>query len=381
MSEIAIYEPAGAPMPARIGSPGTQDFDSWTAVASEVVKLANVIYDTPFVPDGLKTGPAVAAAILAGRELGLGPMTSLANVHVIHGKPGLSALLMRALIMAQGHGWRDVDVTDTRVVIEGRRKGEAEWTRVTFTADQAKTAKIDLAGYPQDKLYARATTRLARRKFADVIAGMPYSAEDLEDGTPEGAVLAGESYRDELKTAEAAPAPAPRTAQRRQRAEPKPDPTPASAAASAPTSEATTPAAAAQTARPTKTDDGLPPLPGEDEPVDASQPLDEGVHPFDRDKHGTATRGKGGQLTALWTVLNTVYLFTDKDEARKVVEKLISRKLDGGTTGDLSFNEARGVLNSLDLIRVHAEKEKITPREQLIVFLTKIDEAVGGDDA
>ena len=35
------------------------------------------------------------------------------------------------------------------------------------------------------------------------------------------------------------------------------------------------------------------------------------------------------------------------------------------------------MLNSLDLIRVHAEKEKITPREQLIVFLTKIDETLG----
>jgi hypothetical protein len=254
-------------------------------------------------------------------------------------------------------------------VVRGCRKGESEWAEVTFTAAQAKQAGIDLGKYPADKLYARATSRLARRKFADVIMGMPYSSEEAEDG------FDGEEVTADAVPAAVAPAPAPRTAQRRRPATtvpPKPDPTPASAAASATTSEATTQAAPAQTARPTKTDDGLPPLPGEDEP----DPQPE----FNPDAHGTSTRGKGGQLTALWTVLNTVYLFEDKDEARKVVESLVSRQLDGGTTGDLSYNEAKGVLNSLDLIRAHAEKDKITPREQLIVFLTKIDETLGTGD-
>lgn len=175
MSEIAVREPA-----AQLAVAG--DIDSWTQVAGQVIKLANEICNTPFVPDGLRgSAPATAAAILAGRELGLGPFASLGNIHVIKGKTGLSALLMRALIQAQGHDWQDVKVTDTEAVVKGRRKGEKEWTEAAFTAAQARTAKIDLGGYPQDKLYARATSRLARRKFADVIAGMPYSAEELED--------------------------------------------------------------------------------------------------------------------------------------------------------------------------------------------------------
>ena len=222
MTDLAVYEPS-LNLPARTGVPGSDEFDSWIAVASDVIKLSNVIFDTPFVPDGLRgSAPAVAAAILAGRELGLPPLTSLANIHVIKGKPSLAAVLMRALIQAQGHQWRDIEVTDTRAVIEARRRNEPEWTRVSFTADQAKTAKINLGDYPQDKLYARATSRLARRKFADVIAGMPYSSEELEDG-PADVVLAGESYQplSEAGTAEgngAAPAPArPRTAQRKTR--------------------------------------------------------------------------------------------------------------------------------------------------------------------
>jgi hypothetical protein len=179
MTEIAVRPPPALAV--------VNDIDSWTQIAGQVIKLANEIFDTPFVPDGLRGSvPAVAAAILAGRELGLPPLTSLANIHVIKGKPALSAVLMRALIQAQGHQWQDGDVTDTRAVVRARRRGESEWTEVSFTADQAKRAHIDLGGYPQDKLYARATSRLARRKFADVIAGMPYSAEELEDGEVPG---------------------------------------------------------------------------------------------------------------------------------------------------------------------------------------------------
>jgi hypothetical protein len=362
-AELAVYEPSPVALPARTGIPGTQDFDSWVAVASDVIKLANVICDTPFVPDGLRgSGPAVAAAILAGREMNLGPMTSLANIDVIKGKPSQKALLMRAMILSQGHKWQDGDVTDTRAVVRGCRKGEAEWAEVVFTADQAKRAGIDLGKYPADKLYARATSRLARRKFADVIMGMPYSSEEREDGTDED----GEPAATPAAIAPAAPAQ--RTARRRQAAdkpaEPKPDPTPASGAGSAPTSEATPADAPAQTARPARPSDGLPPLPGEED-EQAAQP------PYDPDEHGTSTRGKGGQLTALWTVLSEVYGFTgnDKAAARKAVEHIISRDLDGETTGDLSYNEARTVLDTLARWQTIAESRGEQPMDVLVAVM------------
>jgi len=189
MTDLEVYQPATPP--AAIAASGHQDTDSWITVVRDIIRIADVIYDTPFVPDGLRgSSPAVAAAMLAGREMGLGIMTSLANIDVIRGKPTQKALLMRAMILSRGHKWQDGDVTDTRAVVRGCRKGESEWTEVTFTADQAKRAGIDLGKYPADKLYARATSRLARRKFADVIMGMPYSAEELEDGEVQGDVPA-----------------------------------------------------------------------------------------------------------------------------------------------------------------------------------------------
>src|SRR5258708_32441532 len=121
MSDLAVYEPSPN-LPARTGVPGDSEFDSWIAVASDVIKLANEIFDTPFVPDGLRGSvPAVAPAILAGRELGLPPLTSLANIHVIKGKPALSAVLMRALIQAQGHQRQERHRPHTRPAVRAHR--------------------------------------------------------------------------------------------------------------------------------------------------------------------------------------------------------------------------------------------------------------------
>jgi hypothetical protein len=231
--------------PAQVAVPDTHDTDSWVTICSDVIKLANVIHDTEFVPDGLRgSAPAVAAAILAGREMGIGPMTSLQNIHIIKGKPTQSALLMRALVQAAGHKWEDADVTDTRAVVRGCRRGESKWAEVTFTADQAKRAGIDLGKYPQDKLYARASARLCRRKFADVVAGMPYTPDEIEDG--EDAADSAGTVTEAAPSGEA-PKPAARTARRR---------TPANGAQAAPQ------AAPAASEPPAPSG---PPLPGEDE--------------------------------------------------------------------------------------------------------------------
>jgi hypothetical protein len=258
MTEIDVYEappPPALPAPV-LPVPPMNDFDSWTVVVTQVVRLAREICDTPFVPDGLRgSAPAVAAAILSGRELGLPPMTALQHTHVIKGKVGHSALLMRALIISEGHEWVDVDVSDVRAVVKGRRKNETVWGEASFTAAQAKIAGIALGGYPQDKLYARATVRLARRKFADVILGMPYTAEELEDGEVPDEDGAGRQPAAIEPPKPAAPAA--RTARRRT----------APANVSEPAASNNQPAGSVvnEQAAPVQ-HDGLPPLPGEDEP-------------------------------------------------------------------------------------------------------------------
>jgi len=184
--------------------PPRHEVDSWVEVLAPVGDLATRIAGTEFVPESLRGKPAaVAAAILTGREMDIGPMVSLRHIHVIKGRPGQSAELMRALVMRHGHQIRYIDTNDTRCVVEGRRRGDEEWTQVTFTADQARRAKIDLGGYPEDKLVARATSRLCRRIFPDVVAGMPYTTDELEDLDAEVVVvdMNGEVKQAPTKTA------------------------------------------------------------------------------------------------------------------------------------------------------------------------------------
>ena len=364
MNEIDVYRPR-----AEVAVPAAMDTDSWTVVLTEVATLASRICDTPFVPDGLRgSAPAVAAAILAGRELGLGPMTSLANIHVIKGKPTLSAALMRALILAQGHQIETVDISDTRAVVRGRRKGEANWEEAAFTADHAKRAGIQLGGYPQDKLYARATTRLARRKFADVIAGMPYSTEEAEDGQPGDVLLPGEADGKPL----AAHAAAPRTAQRKTRQ------------VNTTTGEVVPPASPPPAGR----------AHGEEDPTtsgasSSAHAPDSGSPARTAGPSPSSSDGSGSepvtnrQLTAIWTVLTREFGFADTDgdkDAARVACGLIIRR-DITSTTQLTKREAGTIIDTLARWQHQASQEGGHPRDWMNAGLTAAEEARAQDAA
>jgi hypothetical protein len=122
----------------------------------------------------------IAAAMMRSLELGIDPLDGLANLHVIKGKVGYSAEFMRRRILEAGHELIVEESTDDRCKVRGRRNGSQEWQTATFTADQARKAKINLGDYPADKLVARASSRLCRRAFPDVLAGATI-IEDVID--------------------------------------------------------------------------------------------------------------------------------------------------------------------------------------------------------
>lgn len=206
----------------------------------EVRELAGDLVDTDFVPKALrgKRG-AVLACILTGQELGIGPMSSLAKVHVIEGRPALSAELMRAIILRAGHHLWLEESSATRVTIAGARKETPDHvTRITWTMDDAKRARVsnkdNWTKYPRAMLTARATGELARMVFPDVLAGISYTKEEVEDGFTLDEDLAVADGIPTEGPEGTPPAPPPATAPRRRRAPdansraPKPTPEPAS---------------------------------------------------------------------------------------------------------------------------------------------------------
>ncbi len=219
-------------------------------------ELADKIARTEFVPGGLRGKPdAIAACVLFGHELGIPPMASLSKIHVIDGRPAMAAELMRATVLREGHEVWFEDTTTTRATVCARRK---EWpedrvTRVTWTMDDARKAGLDgrqnWRKYPRAMLKARASSEICRDVFPDVLGGISYSIEELDDG---------DVAPDEVPAGEQ---PAPATQTRK------------APAKKAPARKATAKKAPARQSAPTGED--LPPLPGEeDPPAAAEKPLE-----------------------------------------------------------------------------------------------------------
>lgn len=149
--------------------------------------VANVVAKTEFVPEAYRGKPAACmAALLYGADLGLGEMQSLQAVHVIKGKPTLSAEAMRALIIAAGHSIDVLAYTNEVVTMCGRRGDTGKEVTVSFSMEDARTAGLASSGsnygkYPRAMLSARCTSELGRLQFPDVLMGVSYTPEEMDD--------------------------------------------------------------------------------------------------------------------------------------------------------------------------------------------------------
>lgn len=154
----------------------------WLYLFKECREAAEILSRTSFVPKEMQGKPAEAAvSMMKGWELGLDPLDALASIFVVHGRVGFYAEFMRRRVIQAGHTFRVIESTDARCVVEGTRKETGETHRAVFTAEQAKRAKIDILAYPTEKLVARATSRLVKQAFPDVLSGS-LIVEDLLDG-------------------------------------------------------------------------------------------------------------------------------------------------------------------------------------------------------
>lgn len=166
-------------------SAGTIQLAEWAAELGAAHQLGAALCKTAFVPKDFMGKPeAAAAAILTGKSVGLDPMNALANIFVVHGRPAMYARTMVALVMAQGHEIVRTEATNESVTISARRKGTERWSDFTWTIQRAT-----LAGYTSNAKYktdpiamltAKAQAEACRVIAPDVLAGMPYSAEEME---------------------------------------------------------------------------------------------------------------------------------------------------------------------------------------------------------
>lgn len=160
----------------------------WRAMRDQ----AEVIARSGLAPRAVSSPDKILVIALKGRELALPPMQALSHIHIVEGKPTLSAELMAALVQRAGHKLRVLETTNTRCIVEGVRADDpGHPSKVKFDLEDAKRAGVANKGpwksYPAAMLRARAISALCRFQFADVLMGASYTPEELgadvnEDG-------------------------------------------------------------------------------------------------------------------------------------------------------------------------------------------------------
>jgi hypothetical protein len=149
---------------------------------------------TAFSKSGLfpnvKSPEQAFVLILAGQEMGVGPMEAVSGITLIQGKPTMSANLLAALVKRHPrYDYRVADHSDTTCRIEFLQDGEVSGVS-EFTLEDAR--KAGLGGnqtwkrYPSALLFARALTQGVRWYAPDVTSSAAYTPEELGgDAEPE----------------------------------------------------------------------------------------------------------------------------------------------------------------------------------------------------
>lgn len=154
-------------------------------------EIAHHLVRSGFFRDAASVSQGVVK-VMYGRELGVGPVTSMMGIHIVEGKPALSSNLVGARIKSsEKYDYRVRERTDTLCRLEffERIGGKMESLGFAeFSIEDARRAKLAEKGvwksYPKSMLFSRAMTDGARTHCPDVFGGLtPYTAEELGSDT------------------------------------------------------------------------------------------------------------------------------------------------------------------------------------------------------
>lgn len=163
----------------------------------EVGRVARAVIIAGLAPDSYKgvddesTRAKIMIGIMKGAEIGLPPLTALANIAIINGRPSLWGDGAVALIQASGkvESWTEryegeEGVDGWTAICEIRRKGQSEPYTGKFSWGEAKRARLTTKGpwisYGPRMLMWRARTYAMRNGFADCLSGLSIAEEMMD---------------------------------------------------------------------------------------------------------------------------------------------------------------------------------------------------------
>lgn len=139
--------------------------------------------------DGNLAIAQIATKVLAGREMGYGPFASVQGIHVIQGKPVISANLMAAAVKRSGrYDYRVRRLDNDGCEVEFFQRNGDKWESLgksSFTRDDAKAAGLDSKEnwrkFGRNMYFARAMSNGIRWYTPDIFDGSTaYTPDELD---------------------------------------------------------------------------------------------------------------------------------------------------------------------------------------------------------
>lgn len=153
----------------------------------EVHNMFAKLIPTGFLPQHIKTPEQAVAITLLAQEMNIPMMTAVNNMHVVHGRVGLTAGLIVALVLKSGlcEYWTTIESTDKIARIKTKRKGNPDDHIIKFTWEEAVQRGVvnrnpNYKTMPEVMLLRRCETKAARQVYQDVVHGL-YDADELNE--------------------------------------------------------------------------------------------------------------------------------------------------------------------------------------------------------
>jgi len=178
--QTAVAEQTRALVPIRVQPPATlipslDELSVMKSIALEVAKAVGVI------PKGMTAAQAFAV-ILAGREVGVPPMTAVRQMFVVNGRTEASGQLMQGIVIAGDPTAQfetveqSAEVCHVRLFRHGRKVSDLKYT----IQDAAKAGLAGKTGpwqqFTQDMLYWFTIKRICRQGAPDLLNAVDTSA-------------------------------------------------------------------------------------------------------------------------------------------------------------------------------------------------------------
>ncbi len=153
----------------------------------DLQQVSSILAKSGFFNDS-RTPEQCFVKVMAGKELGIPAFASMTGIHIIKGKPTLSAHLMAALIIgSKRYLYKKIKHDATACILEFFSLMNDKWESLgltEFTIEDAKSAGLlsneNWKKFPKNMMFARAVSNGFREFCPDLaLGGVVYTPEEL----------------------------------------------------------------------------------------------------------------------------------------------------------------------------------------------------------